>query len=158
VHVGLDLDRLERPAAVEADAVLVHVERAACLAEHVEERHQVELLGTLDEDVAVGRERGGRPGCGLVAVEDRAVRVALEPVDALDEDGAVRLHPDDGAHLLQDGDEVHDLGLDRRVLELGDALRATGGEQHLLGGADARVRQLDVRAAQPVGAVMRMPS
>ena len=37
------------------------------------------------------------------------------------------------------------------VAQLGDALGADGREQHLLGGADARVRQLELRAVQPVG-------
>ena len=152
VHVGLDDDGLERAAAAEADAVLVHVERAADLAEDVEEREHLLLLGAADEDVAVGRERGARPRGGLVAVEDAAVVVALQRVDALDEDHAVGLVRDDRAHLLQHRDEIHDLGLDRGVAQLGDALRLDGGEQHLLGRADARVRQLDVRAVQAVRA------
>ena len=87
---------------------------------------------------------------GLVAVEDRAVVVAAERLDALDQDHPVRLVGDDRAHLLQHRDEVHDLGLDGRVAQLGLALRAHGGEQHLLGRADARVRQVDARALQPV--------
>ena len=125
---------------------------AADLAEDVEEREHLGLPRAADEDVAVGRERRRGPAGGLVAVEERAVRVALELLDALDEDDAVGLDRDDRAHLLQDGDEIHDLGLDRRVLELGDALGAHGGEQHLLGRADARVRQLDLRALEAVRA------
>ena len=69
------------------------------------------------------------------------VVVAAEPVDALDPDDAVGLDADDRAHLLQHGDQVEDLGLDGGVAQLGDALGADGGQQHLLGGADARVRQ-----------------
>ena len=72
--------------------------------------------------------------------------VAAEPVDALDLDDPVGLDGDDRAHLLQHGDEVDDLGLDGGVAQLGDALGAHRGEQHLLGGADARVRQLELGA------------
>ena len=146
VHVGLDDDGLERAAAAEADAVLVDVELAAGLAEDVEEREHLLLLRAADEDVAVGREGGARPGGGLVAVEDAAVVVPAQRVDALDEDDAVGLVRDDRAHLLQHRDEVHDLGLDRRAAQLGDALRLDGGQQHLLGRPDARVGQFDLRA------------
>ena len=81
--------------------------------------------------------------------DERGVLVAAEPVDALDPDHAVGVDRDDRAHLLQHADEVHDLRLDRRVAQLGDALGAHGREQHLLGGADARVRQRDLGAVQP---------
>ncbi len=151
MHVGLHLHRLEgAPRVVEADAVLMHLEGAAGLAEDVEEGHQLLLLRAADEDVALGGERRGGPAGGLVAVEDGAMGVAAQRLDALDEDRAVRLDPDDRAHLLQHRDQVHDLGLDGGVLEFGDPTRAHGGEQHLLGGTDARVRQLDVGAVQTV--------
>ncbi len=74
--------------------------------------------------------------------------VPVEAVDALDADHAVRVDRDDRAHLLQDGDEVHDLGLDRRVRQLGDALGADRGEQELLRGAHGRVGQRDLRALE----------
>ena len=78
VHVGLDDDRLQLAARVEeADAVLLDLEVAADLAEDVEEREHLGLARAADEDVAVGREGRGRPAGGLVAVEERAVRVAL---------------------------------------------------------------------------------
>ena len=100
---------------------------------------------------SVARAADG-PAGDLVAVEQRAVLVSGEVLDALDEDDPVRLHRDDGAHLLQDRDEVHDLGLDGRVLQLGDAGGAHGGEQHLFGGPDARIRQVDVGADEAVRA------
>ena len=152
VHVGLDDDGLQLAAGVEeADAVLVDLEVAADLAEDVEEREHLGLAGTADEDVAVGRERRGRPARGLVAVEERAVGVAVQLVDALDADDPVGVDRDDGAHLLQDVDEIHDLGLDRRARELGDAVGEHGREQHLLGRADARVRKRDLGAVQAAG-------
>ncbi len=130
---------------------LVDVERPADLAEDVEERHELLLLRPADEDVALGRQGRGGPARGLVAVEQGAVRVAVEALDALDEDHAVGLDVDDRAHLLQDRDEVHDLGFDGRVLELRDALGPHGRQEHLLGRADARVGQLDLGALEPVG-------
>ena len=77
-------------------------------------------------------------------------RVAAQPRHALDLDHPVGVHLDDRAHLLQDADQVDDLRLDRGVAQLGDALGQHGGEQHLLGGADARVRQLELGAVQAV--------
>src|SRR5690606_9855601 len=68
----------------------------------------------------------------------------------LDEDDPVGLERDDGAHLLQDGDEVENLGLNRRILKLGDTLGAHGGEDDLLGGPHARVGQLDDGALESV--------
>src|SRR5690606_776821 len=103
-----------------------------------------------DVDVALGRQRGGRPGGGLQAVRYGAVGVAAEGVHTGDADRPVGVHRDDRAHLLQDADQVLDLRLHRRVGQHGDTLREHRGEQHLLGGADGRVRQPDLGAAQPV--------
>ena len=66
-------------------------------------------------------------------------------------DGAVGVHRDDGAHLLQDIDQVHDLGLDSGPPQLGQPTGAHGGEQGLLGSADRRIGQLDDGAIEAVG-------
>ena len=58
---------------------------------------------------------------GLDPVGDGEVVEPAEPVDALDGDDPVGLHRDEGAHLLQDRDEVHDLGLDRGVAQRREA-------------------------------------
>ena len=76
--------------------------------------------------------------------------VAAELVDTGDPDRPVGVHGDDRAHLLQYADEVLDLRLHGRVGQLGDALGEHGRQQHLLGRADGRVRQPDLRAAQPL--------
>jgi hypothetical protein len=78
------------------------------------------------------------------------VGVAAQLVDALDVDGAVGVHRDDGAHLLQDVDQVHDLGLDGGVAQLGQSVRAHSGEQGLLGGSDRGVGKLDDGALETV--------
>ena len=57
---------------------------------------------------------------------------------ALDTDGAIRVHGDDRAHLLQDVDQVKDLRLDGRTLQGRDALVAYGRQQGLLSRADGR--------------------
>ncbi len=80
-----------------------------------------------------------------------------EPVDAFDPDRPVGVDTDDGAHLLQHRDQVHDLGLDGRVGELGDALGQHAGQQHLLGGADTRVLQVEFGALSRWGARMAIP-
>lgn len=78
------------------------------------------------------------------------MRIAVELVDTGDPDGPVGVHGDDRAHLLQYADEVLDLRLHRRVRQLGDALGQHGRQQHLLRRAHRRVRQRDLRAAQPL--------
>ena len=151
VHVRLQGDGVERAARVpEADALVVDLEGAADLAEGVQERHHRALLGAAHVDVALGRQRRGRPGGGLQAVREGPVGVAAELVDTGDPDGPVGVHGDDRAHLLQYADEVLDLRLHRRVRQLGDALGQHGRQQHLLGRADRRVRQPDLGAAQPL--------
>src|SRR5581483_349956 len=90
------------------------------------------------------------PGRRLEPVRERAVRVALEPVDAGDVDYPVVEHRDDRAHLLEDRDQVDDLRLGGRVTQFGHAFGQHRGQQHLLGGSDARVRKRYLRAAQPL--------
>ncbi len=149
MDVRLQRYGLQRAARVpEADALVVDLEGAADLAVGVEEGHHRALLRAAHVDVAAGGQRRGRPGGRLQAVRQGAVVVAAERVDTGDADGAVGVHGDDRAHLLQHADEVLDLGLDGRVGQLGDALRQHGGQQHLLGGADRRVGQADLAAAQ----------
>jgi hypothetical protein len=70
-------------------------------------------------------------------------------VDTFDPDHPVGVDTDDGAHLLQHRDQVHDLGFDGRVPQFGDPFGADGGEQHLLGRPDAGVGQRQLRATQP---------
>ena len=60
--------------------------------------------------------------------------VAGELIHALNDDGAVIVNENNGAHLLQYGDEINDFGLNRGVLQYGFALCAHCGEEHLLGG------------------------
>ena len=96
-------------------------------------------------------ERCRSPARRLNAVGERGVRVALELLDAFDAECAVHIHRDDRAHLLQHGHQIHDLGFGGGAGKLGLAVGQHGREQRLLGGADGRVRQMDLRAVQAVG-------
>ena len=152
VDGGLQGDGVEAlTGVVEADAVGVDVEGAPHLAEGVEEGRHVGLEGAAHVDVAVRGQGGGGPRGGLDAVGQRRVAVAAQFPDALDADRAVRVDGDDRAHLLQDVDEVHDLGLDGGAPQRGDALVAHGGEQGLLRGAHGGEGQLDDGAVQARG-------
>jgi len=68
-------------------------------------------------------------------------KIARWALDSLDTNHAVGVNGDDGAHLLQDSDEVHDLWFDCGTGKFCLALGANRGEQHLLGGPNARVWQ-----------------
>ena len=140
------MQRLTR--VVEANAISVDVEGAAHLAEGVEERRHVGLVSTAHVDVAAGSQGSRGPRGGLDTIRQGRVTVAGQLRHALDTDGAVRVHRDDRAHLLQDVDKVEDLRLDGRALQRRDALVAHGREQGLLGRAHRRERQLDDRAVQ----------
>ncbi len=101
-------------------------------------------------DVTAGGQRRAGPGRGLDPVRQRAVGVAPQRGHAGDPDHPVSGDLDDRAHLLQDGDQVHDLRLNGRVGQFRDALGAHGRQERLLGRAHARVGQRQLGAAQPV--------
>ena len=149
VHGRLQGDRVQRLArVVEADAVGVDIEGTAHLAEGVEERRHIGLVSAADVNVAAGGQGGRGPRGRLDAIRQSRVAVTVQLRNALDANRAVRVHRDDRAHLLQDVDEVEDLGLDGRALQGRDALVAHGREQRLLGRAHGREGQLDNRAVQ----------
>ena len=110
----------------ETNALIGHFELAAHLAEHVEERNHLRLGGTLDENVTVRGERGGRPGRGLDTVGQRRVRVPLQFLDTLDAEGAINVHRNDCTHLLQHAHQIHDLRLSGRARQFGLALGQHG--------------------------------
>ena len=137
VDIGLHHDRAQvSSGVVEADALVSDVEGPAHLAEGIEEGGHVALVGAAHEHVPTGGQGGRGPGGGLDTVRQGRVGVAAQLVNALDVDGAVGVHRDNGTHLLQNIDQVHDLGLDGGVAQLGQPAGTHGGEQGLLGGAD----------------------
>ena len=101
MNVGLHHQRLQVTTRVpEADAVVTHVKGAADLAVDVQEGGHVRLVSAAYEHVAVGRQGRRSPGGGLNAIGQGGVGVAHQLVHALDVDGAIGVHGDDGAHLL----------------------------------------------------------
>ena len=132
--------------------VLLDFEFTADAAEDVEEGDELGLGGAFDEDVSPGGQRGRGPGGGLIAVGQRPVDEAAQGVHAFDAHDPVGVDGDDGAHLLQQGDEVHDLGFDGRIAQFGHAFGADRGQQHLLGGTHGGEGQFDLRALEaPTG-------
>ena len=111
--------------------------------------------GAGERDVAAGH--GARDGerAGLDPVRDHVVLGAAEATLAVDLD-RVRVGPLDlGAHLLEEGDQVVDLGLlgggpDHRV-----AVGERRGEHRVLGAHDRHEREADLRPAEPAGAVAK---
>ena len=147
MNIGLDDDGLQLSSGVsESNSVLVDFELTAYLSEDVEESEKFLLLGANDKNVTLGDECGARPRRRFVTVEERSVFEAVKTFDSFNENRSIWFDPDDRTHLLQNRDEVHDLGFDRGVLELGDALCSNGREQHLFGRADRRERKFDVGA------------
>lgn len=79
-------------------------------------------------------------------------------VDALDDNLAICFNGDDGTHLLQDGDEVHDFRLNGGTGQLGLALGTGGRQQNLLGGTDGGVFQVNLGTLETIsGAFMEIP-
>ena len=151
VHVGLDGHRVQVAARMpEANALVGDVKLAADLAEHVKEGHHVSLRGALDEHVAAGGKRRGSPRGGFDAVGQCGVGEALELFHAFDAEGAVHVHGDDCAHLLQNRDQIHDFRFDGRAGQFRLAFGEHSRQQGLLGGPNRWVRQMDFRAMQAV--------
>ena len=93
-------------------------------------------------------EAGDQVGKGLDPIAADSLARSGEGLFPLDHEAPVGLQLDPGAHALQEERQLDDLGLDRRVLEHGPAVRGRGGEQHRLGRADAREGQSDPGAVQ----------
>ena len=125
----------------EADTVGGHLVQAAHLAELVQERGHILLVCAAHKNVAAGSQRSRSPRSGLVTVGQGRMIVAGQLVHALNDDGAVLIDEDDGAHLLQNSNQVNNLGLNRCVAQDGLTLSAHTGEQDLLGSAHGGVVQ-----------------
>ena len=77
------------------------LELAADPAQRIQERHDLALLGALDEDVAVRGDGRRRERRDLDAVGQQGVLGAAQLRDAFDDDRPVDLDGDQRAHLLQ---------------------------------------------------------
>ena len=105
--------------------------------------------GALERDAAAGDRGRHHEGPGLDAVGDHAMLGAAQALAALDLDGVGRRPLDRGAHLLEERDEVVDLGLlgggpDDRV-PVGEGRR----EHRVLRAHDRHEGERDGRPAQP---------
>ncbi len=101
------------------------------------------------ERAARGR-RGGQVGRRGDAVRNHAVLAPREFFDALDDHRAFPRAADSGAAGIQKIRQVADFRLARRVGDGGDALRADGGDDDVLGCAHARERKVDARPPDAV--------
>src|SRR5690625_3356267 len=152
MHVGLKHDGPQFGARmVEPDPGVGDVEGAADFAEHIEERHHRALLRAADENIASCGERGGAPRVRLAASGERGVGMDFEPLDTLNSEDPIGIDRDDGAHFLQDRNEVVDFWFDRGVAQFGNALGADGGKQELFGCSDRRIGKFELGAPQAVG-------
>ena len=151
VRVGLDRGRAQPGVGAGLDVVVGDLEPGAHLLQRVDGRDQAILGAAADPHLAAGHQPGDEVGERLEAIALQAGLGPAEPVDALDDDATVGLEPDAGAHALEEQRQLGDLGLDRGVAQHGAALGEHGGEQHALGGADARVGERDLGAVQVVG-------
>ena len=111
---------------------------------------QVEVLGprVLDRDVALGRDGRRRPRARFDPVGDGVVIGRTQLGHAVDRDRAAAGPQHLGAHRHQEGGQVGDLGLARRVVDHGGAAREHAREQEVLGRGHARVVERDRRAVQ----------
>ena len=98
---------------------------------------------------AAGHGTGDDERAGLDPIRDDPMLGAAQALAALDLDG-VRVGPLDlGAHLLQERDEVVDLGLLRRRTDDRVALGEGRREHRVLGAHHRHERETDLAAAQP---------
>ena len=120
MHIGLDYHRRKfTTGVIKANAIVFDLERTANLAIDVQESHHLLLASSADENVSAGGKRCGSPRSCFVAVEQGAVAVTGERFYALDTNDPVGVYRNDGAHLLQDGNEVHDFWLNGSAGQFG---------------------------------------
>ena len=74
--------------------------------------------------------------------------VSAQGLHTLNADGAVSVDRNNGAHLLQNIDEVHDFRLDSGALQRGNTVISNRSQQSLLGCANGGERQLNNRAVK----------
>ena len=74
--------------------------------------------------------------------------VPAQRLHTLDTDGAVSVDRNNGAHLLQNIDEVHDFRLDGSALQRGNSIVANRSQQSLLGCTNRREGQLNNRTVE----------
>ncbi len=148
VRVGVHRRRLQPAGRGRGDPLVGDVEMGAHPGQGGDRGHQPVLRAAVHADLAAGDQPGDQVGEGLEAVAGQPGGRGLELAHALDHDAPVRAELDLRPHPLQEQRELDDLRLGGRVAQHGLALGEDGGQQHGLGGADARVRQRDARAVQ----------
>ena len=135
-----------------ADAVIHSSVMSSCGA-HAGQRgdrgDQPVLRAAVHPDLAPGDQPGHQVGERLEPVAGQPPGRAAQPRHALDDDPPVRAELDVRAHPLQEQRELDHLGFGGRVAQHRLALGQHRGQQHRLGRAHARVRQVDPRAVQP---------
>ena len=152
VGVGLHRGGPEPVGRRGLDVLVGDLEAGAHAVQRGDGGDQAVLGAAVHPHLAAGDQAGHQVAEGLVAVALRAWsrrRVSDSTPSMMNLRPGRQLDP--GAHALEEQRQLDDLGLGGRVAQHGAALGQRGGEQHGLGGADARVRQLDAGAAQPGG-------
>ena len=74
--------------------------------------------------------------------------IPVQGLHTLNADGAVSVDRNNGAHLLQNIDEVHDFWLDSSTLQGGNSIVANRSQQSLFGRANGGEGQLNNRTVQ----------
>src|SRR5215210_3239149 len=107
--------------------------------------------GVGDRDVSAGRRRGHKEGTRFDAVWHHRPPGGVKFRNAFYHDAAGAGALDARAHRVEEAGEGGDLRLSRAVLYNGDPISEHGGHHNVLRGADARILEVDLGRAQPVG-------
>src|SRR5450755_19907 len=129
----------------------------ANLLEIGEEVAQCVWTNTLYRHIAVGGAGQRGPGSGLDAIAEHLHTCPAQVLHAFDTDLATRRGKDNRAHRAQHGDELHDLRLDRGVGDHRTPLGQHSKIQTGLGGPDAGIWEVDLRALERSDAMGDIP-
>ena len=99
-------------------------------------------------NITAGRKGCSTPRGGLDTIGQSGVTVPVQGLHTLDTDGAVGVDRNNGAHLLQNIDEVHDFRLDSGALQRGNSVIANRGQKSLLGCTNGWEGQFNNRAVK----------
>src|SRR5450759_2471628 len=136
---------------VDFDGVVAAVHRDTHVRDDAQECAQVVARGACEGDVAASHAGRGDEGSGLDPVRhDRMIRAAQAP-STFDLDSVRGCALDLSAHLLEEADEIVDLGLLGGRLDDGVAVGQDGCQHGILGAHDGDLRKVDGAATKPAG-------
>ena len=156
VGLGCDVDGLQWAGADDHQPAVGRPDLHARALQRRTDRSEMFEVRAKDFEIAAGDRGSDGVGPGLDPVGDQFVAGGVERVDPLHQN-SMRSGPLDAcSHRRKAQGEIADLGIARRIQNLGLAAGEDGSHQRGLGRPDRRQRQHDAAAAQSISLGLRV--